>query len=38
MSPTAAVDHGIAEADRADRLAALDAALRMRRPWTFDRF
>lgn len=38
LAPSAAVDAGLAEADRPERLAALDAALRLPRPWTFDRF
>jgi predicted acetyltransferase len=38
LTPTVAVDAGLAETDRPDRLAALDAALRLPRPWTFDRF
>jgi predicted acetyltransferase len=38
LTPSAAVEHGHAEADRTDRLGELDAALRTVRPWTFDRF
>jgi predicted acetyltransferase len=38
LAPSAAVEAGLAETDRPERLAALDAALRLRRPWTFDRF
>ncbi|MBA4156862.1 MAG: GNAT family N-acetyltransferase [Gemmatimonadetes bacterium] len=38
LTPSAAVEAGAAEIDRADVLPRLDAALRLRRPWTFDRF
>jgi predicted acetyltransferase len=38
LAPSAAVEAGQAEADRAELLPALDDALRLRRPWTFDRF
>jgi len=38
LAPSVAVEHGLAEADRTDRLGVLDAALRTVRPWTFDRF
>ncbi|HET8656569.1 MAG TPA: GNAT family N-acetyltransferase [Longimicrobiaceae bacterium] len=38
LPPSAAVAAGLAETDRPERLAALDAALALPEPWTFDRF
>jgi predicted acetyltransferase len=38
VSPSRAVAAGAATADHPERLAAMDAALRVRAPWTFDRF
>jgi hypothetical protein len=38
LPPSAAVAAGLAETDRPERLPALDAALRLPEPWTFDRF
>jgi len=38
LQPSVAVAAGLAEADRTDHLPAIDAALRLPRPWTFDRF
>jgi predicted acetyltransferase len=38
LSPTAALDAGLLACDRPDLLPALDAALALPEPWTFDRF
>jgi predicted acetyltransferase len=38
LAPSVAVAAGLATADRPEWLPRLDAALRLRRPWTFDRF
>ncbi|MGI9182964.1 MAG: GNAT family N-acetyltransferase [Longimicrobiaceae bacterium] len=38
LAPSAAVATGRATLDRPELLPALDSALRLRRPWTFDRF
>lgn len=38
LAPSAAVEAGLAALDRPDVLPRLDAALRLPRPWTFDRF
>jgi predicted acetyltransferase len=38
LTPSAAAEVGLVECDRPERLTALDAALRLPRPWTFDRF
>jgi predicted N-acetyltransferase YhbS len=38
LSPTAALTAGLIECDRPERLPALDAALALPEPWTFDRF
>jgi predicted acetyltransferase len=38
LAPSAAVEAGLATAEGADRLPALDRALALPEPWTFDRF
>jgi predicted acetyltransferase len=38
LRPSAALHAGLLECDRPDRLPALDAALALPEPWTFDRF
>jgi predicted acetyltransferase len=38
LSPGAALETGLLECDRPDRLSAIDAALALPEPWTFDRF
>jgi predicted acetyltransferase len=38
LPATAALEAGLLECDRPDRLAALDSALALPQPWTFDRF
>jgi predicted acetyltransferase len=38
LAPSAALEAGLLECDRPDRLALLDAALTLPEPWTYDRF
>jgi predicted acetyltransferase len=38
LAPTLAFEAGLLECDRTERLAALDDALKLPEPWTFDRF